>query len=86
MKHIVDTQTRTWYHMDEHYNLSTCDCNQDAHLRVSIELSQCKCLRDEGELRKLKSEIAAKRRELGVLMSLTKEDLELIHIIKTATK
>lgn len=67
MRHIADPKTKEFFHLDERYRVFSCDCKMDANMRVSLCLSICDCLKDEGELREIKSQIARKRKELGLL-------------------
>lgn len=66
IRHIVEPETGKWYHMDERNRVWTCGCKEG--IPVSICISICDCLKDEGELREVKSQINRKRKELGLLM------------------
>ena len=66
--HVVNTIDEKWYHIDDKFNLWTCNCREGEN-SVSLCLSQCDHLQDEGELRNLKRIIAEKRKELGLLQS-----------------
>jgi len=72
--HLVDTVTLRWFHYDDKYNLWSCNCKSTKG--VSLCLSQCNHLIDEGEYNKIRREVAIKRKELKLLESLTLEDLE----------
>ena len=66
MRHIVDTKNGEWFHKDELNRLWSCGCKDTGG--VSLCLSICDCLKDEGELREVKRQIAMKRKELGLLV------------------
>lgn len=66
MRHIVDPKTEEWFHLDDKYNVWSCDCTESG-MKVSLCLSQCSHLIDEGELRNIKRQIAQKKKELGIL-------------------
>jgi hypothetical protein len=68
-RHICNPQTEEFYHLDEYYNVWTCDCKSSVDTRISLCLTQCEYLQEEGKLREIKREIAQKRKELGLLLA-----------------
>jgi len=74
--HLVDPEKKEWYHYDDKHNLWTCDCMNPRDTKVSICLSLCNHLLDEGEDRKLKGRIAKKRKDLELLESMSIEDIQ----------
>lgn len=67
-KHVVDPEKRHFYHLDKDFKVWTCDCAMPVDERVSLCLTLTDELKAEGELRDVKRQIAAKRKELGLLM------------------
>jgi len=66
MKHLVNTQTEKWYHLDEFYRIWTCACMKPPEEQVELCLTIDESLKREGELRDLDRQIAKKRKELGL--------------------
>ena len=80
IRHMADLKTEEIFHLDENYNVWSCDCKLPVDYRASLCLSTCNHLKEEGNLREIRRKIAEKRKELGLLESITVEDLE--HIDK----
>ena len=78
IRRICDQKTEDWFHLDDNYNVWTCDCKMDANMRVSLCLSICEHLEAEGELRELKRKIAQERKRLGILEKTTSEELDIL--------
>lgn len=74
--HLVNPRTEEWYEYDENYNLWSCSCRSNKELKVSLCLSLCTHLLEEGEYNEIRRKTAQKRKELGLLESLTIEDLQ----------
>ncbi len=74
IRHVVDPETEDWYHLDEKFNVFNCACLKPVEDRAELCLSQCVHLQADGELRRVKREIAAKRKELGMLKSNSEEN------------
>ena len=63
--HLVNPNTKEWFHYDDRYRLWTCDCKDEKG--VELCLSVCDCLKNESELREVKRQIAIKKKELDDL-------------------
>jgi len=63
--HLVNPLTKEWFEYDDRYRLWSCDCKSNKE--ISLCLSICDCLKDEGELREIKHQIAIKKKELDKL-------------------
>ena len=74
--HLVNTTTGEWFHYDNRYNLYSCTSKQYHNGGVSLCLSQCQHLQDEGEYNEIRRKVAEKRRELKLLESMSMEDIE----------
>ena len=80
--HLVNPKTKEFYHIDENYNLWSCNCLMPAEKRVSLCLSLCTHLKDEGEHNEIKRKVAEKRKELKLLESMSIEDIEAFKITR----
>lgn len=67
IRHVCDPATEEFWHLDENYNIWTCNCKRGE--LISLCLSICSHLETEGQLREVKREISKKRKELGLLQT-----------------
>ena len=80
--HLVNPKTKEFYHVDENYNLHSCNCLMPVEKRLSLCLSQCTHLQDESEYNEIRRKVAQKRKELKLLESMTVEDIEAFKITR----
>lgn len=76
VRHVVETHTKTWFHLDDNNLVYNCDCMKPIDEQVELCLSICPHLKAEGELRVVEREIAQRRKELGMLQSVKIEDIQ----------
>jgi len=73
-KHIAETETGQFYHLDENFNVWTCDCFDKHGTGTSLCLTLTEDLILEGQLRELEHKIARKRKELCLLVGESVEE------------
>jgi len=73
-RHVADTKSGEFYHLDGDNMVWTCDCKHDWNNRVSLCITVTPGLKTEGELNDLKRQVNDKRKELGFLVSETLEE------------
>ena len=64
--HLVNPCTLKWFHYDKQFRLWSCDCTSEKS-KVSLCLSICDCLKEEGNYNDLRRKVAVKRKELELL-------------------
>lgn len=75
IRHIADTKSGIFYHLDENNMVWTCNCSKkNPNERGSLCITITQELKLEGELNDLKRQINDKRKELGFLTSETLEE------------
>lgn len=74
--HVCNPKTEEWYDIDDRYQMWTCMCKEPE--KVSLCLTINENLAEEGEYNEIRRKVAQKRKELGLLETITPEDIEKI--------